>query len=136
MLPSSLWQGRKTLTPDRRAGSVTEGSVAATEEQQWFAVDRGRLLDLAEVDSVVASRVHRGELALDKSQRALQDCRAVGSGMVGDAFEFGAPAYRKAARDRFLVVGEDVHGEDFAFLEIGVALRLIVHRYQQQRRFE
>ncbi len=114
-----------------RTGEIAERAVATTEKEQGFAVDGRRLLDFADIDGVVAAGIGRGKLALDISQRALKDRGPVGAGPVGHALEFRAAADREAARQRFLVVGQDVHREDLALLEVGIALSLLVDGDEQ-----
>src|SRR5216684_6434867 len=85
-LPSSLCDGRKTLIPGIRAGPLTMAScslianlaIPAAEEQQRLALCGSLgLLDLAEVNRMVAA-VDRGRhLALEISERAVEDWSAV-----------------------------------------------------------
>src|SRR5580700_4880172 len=122
--------------PESWAGSVTKRAVAATEKKQGFAVDGCGLLDLAEINSMVAARIGCTKRALDVPHGTLQNRCSVGARPVGHAFKLGASADREATRKRFLVVGQNVDREDLALLEEGVTLGLLVNTDEQDRRLQ
>src|SRR6266481_8188778 len=130
-LPSSLCDGRKTLIPGIRAGAFTMAvwelianlAITAAEEQQRFAFVRSfGLLDLAEINRMVAA-VDRGRhFAFEVGERAVEDRSAVRADLVADALELLAATNRKLARQRFLVGREYINGKDFALLETRIAV--------------
>src|SRR5208283_2631356 len=107
---------------------VAELTVSTAEKQQRLAlVERFGLLDLADVNRVVAAVDRGGHFALEISERTVEDRGAVRANFVTDALEFVATADRELARQRFLVAGQDIDGEDPALLEAEIALGLLVH---------
>src|ERR1700681_4443729 len=122
--------------PESWAGSVTKRAVAATEKKQRFSVDGCGLLDLAEIDGVVTTRISCTKLALDVPESSLENRCSVGAWPISHALKLGASAHREAARKRFLIVGKNVDREDLALLEEGVALGLLVDTDEQNRRLQ
>src|SRR5262245_6416766 len=117
----------------RAPRSVTKGAIAAAVKQQRLDLAGLGLLNLAQVDGVISTIERRIELALEMGQHTLEDRSPVGSAPVRHALEFLTAADREAARDVFLVFGEDVQSEDLALLEGRVALRFLVHADHEQR---
>src|SRR5208283_4611884 len=114
---------------------VAELTVSAAEKQQRLALAGSfGLLDLGDVNRMVAAVDRGGHFALEISERTVEDRGAVRANFVTDPLEFVAAADRELARQRFLVAGQYIDGEDFALLEAGIALGLLVHANQGQRR--
>src|SRR5580698_2785034 len=122
---------------DRKVGmSVADRAIAAAKEQQRFSFTNLGLLDLAQIERMVAAFVGRIESAFDKRQHPVQNWCAVRSDPICDALELVAAANRKLARERLLVFPQDIDGEDLALLERRPTLGLLVDRDQKQWRHQ
>src|SRR5580704_15978685 len=122
------------VTHDGMRALVANLAISAAKEQQRLAfMGSFGLLDLAEVNRMVAAVDRNCHLAFEISERAVEDRCAVRADLVTYAFELLAAADRKPARQRLLVRGKYVNGEDFALLEARIAVGLFVDAHQRQR---
>src|SRR5208337_4229793 len=116
---------------------VAHLAVTAAEEQQRFTFGGGLgLLDLAEVNRMVAAVDRGGHFALEIRERTGEDRGAVRAHTVTHALELVAAADRELARQRFLVRRQYVDGEHLTLLEARIALGLLVDADQRQRRHQ
>src|SRR5713226_4481523 len=111
-------------------GQVT---VLATEEEERAPVAGLRVLDLADVDDVVAALDRVDDPALDVAERALENRRAQPAEPEIQARELVPARGREAPRDRLLVVGEDVEHEGLRVEDVRVGLGLAVDADQEER---
>src|SRR5208282_861341 len=119
-----------------RTRSVSEFPVAPAEEEQRFGLASLGLLDLADIDSVIAAIVRGGHLAFDVTYAAGQDRRTVGADVVANAIELLAAAHGELAREVLLVRCQDVDGERPGLVKACVAFGLLVDANQEQRRHQ
>src|SRR5882724_556842 len=119
------------------AGSAGSGlgqvAVLAPEEEQRAPLARLGVLDLADVDDVVAALERVDDAALDVPERAREDGRAEPAEPELQAGELVPAGGGKAPRDRLLVLGEDVEHEGLRVEEVRVGLGLAVDADQEER---
>src|SRR5258706_11801496 len=112
--------------------------MAAVVEQR-IAVARAQRLDQADQDAMVAPIEDVDEAAIDEAQTVFQD------GCSGDRYMRVHPAKLvmaqvhiagEAVRDRLLIAGEDIHGEDAAVEERLMDAAGALEAEEHQRRIE
>src|SRR5204862_3542937 len=123
------------LQARKRGGRSVLGkvAVAAPEEEERAPVARLGVLDLADVDDVIAALERVDDAALDVPERAREDGRAEPAELELQAAELVPARGGEAPRDRLLVLGEDVEHEDPRVKEVRVGLRLAIDADQEER---
>src|SRR5271170_6941426 len=97
---------------------VANFAISAAKKQQRLALVRSfGLLDLAEVNRMVAAVDRRRHLALQVRERAVEDRCAVRADLVTHALELLATADCEPSRQRFLVRRQHVDSKNLALLE-------------------
>src|SRR5271155_6192060 len=87
------------VTHDGMRALVANLAISAAKEQQRLALVRSfGLLDLAQVNRMVAAVDRRRHLALQVRERAIEDRCAVRADLVAHALELLAAAHREPSR--------------------------------------
>src|SRR5437016_9659598 len=116
-----------------RGSGLGQVAILAREEEQRAPLARLGVLDLADVDDVVAALERVDDAALDVPERTREDGRAEPAEPELQAGELVPARSGKAPRDRLLVLGEDVEHEGLRVEEVRVGLGLAVDADQEER---
>src|SRR5256712_4309100 len=142
LLSDGLFRALSRGAPSAQAGGRAAGSagsglgqvvVLAREEEQWPPLARLGVLDLADVDDVIAALERVDDAALDVPERTREDGRTEPAAPELQAGELVPSRGGEAPRDRLLVLGEDVEHEDLRVEEVRVGLGLAVDADQEER---
>src|SRR5439155_215288 len=124
---------RGASTPRQQGSSRFEPAVLSLEEDEGRATPELGVLDGADVDHVVSPLVRLDDATLDVAERPVEHRCAQPTEVVGDAGELVAAGLGEARRERFLVLGQDVHDEAFRIEEVRVALGRLVDADEEER---
>src|SRR5206468_563541 len=142
LLSDGLFRALSRGAPSAQAGGRAAGSagsglgqvaILAPEEEQRAPLARLGVLDLADVDDVVAALERVDDAALDVPERTREDGRPEPAEPELQAGELVPAGGGKAPRDRLLVLGEDVEHEGLRVEEVRVGLGLAVDADQEER---
>src|SRR5881409_388373 len=118
--PLSRSDSRGASTPVPSGSSLLQPAVLSLEEHEGRAAAELGVLDGADVDHVISPLVRPDDATLDVAERPVEHRRAQPTEVVGDARELVAAGLGEARRERFLVLGQDVHDEAFRIEEVRV----------------
>src|SRR5262249_33128888 len=113
-----------------------ESTVAATKVKERLPVTDPRTLDAADEDRVVAFDVGVHGRALDVRQGTLDERQGEIAQLELDTLELVEPSRGEAPRSLHLFSGQNVDGEAAALAQRGIALRLVIHADEYERRIE
>ena len=85
---------------------------------------------------MISSIVTLDDLALDVSDRAVNEGKTVLTSMPFDVGKLVSTFGGEAAGDCLLIFVKEIDGKDLRFIEAGVALRLLVYADQGKRRIQ
>ena len=115
---TDAWQALSgTHFDDALVGSIAEVAIATAKEHQRLTLARLGFFDLADVDGVIAAIVRSRDLAFEPGDDVVKNRRAIAPRVIRDAGELVAAADGEFPRQLFLVIAQDVDGEDLALLE-------------------